>query len=373
MDNPAVFHSHIEALNDAVRAITADLSLDRMLRRLAEITAHLVSARYAALGVPDERGGLEAFFTYGMTDRQISLMDHYPLGQGLLGALLSEQLAIRLDDMQADSRSTGFCPAHPKMNSFLGVPIMSKGRLLGSLYLCDRIDHQPFSAEDERLVEMLAGHAAIAIENAKLSDQLRKLTIIEERDRIGMELHDGIIQDIYAIGMKLELAQRTNAISPEMSAHLSSTGQDLNHIIEDIRRYIQGLKVGVGYTLNLQDQIREIVEVFQAVSSAQLTLDIAPGFTILTEDKLHALTQISREALSNIARHANASQVHFKLSEEHGHMTLIISDDGGGFDLTSASAGHGLQNMRRRALQLGGTLTITSTAQGTSLLLSLPG
>src|SRR5262245_13665015 len=161
---PIPSQAEIDALSEAVRAVTADLSLERVLRRLAEIAAHLVNARYAALGVPDGKGGLENFFVYGMTEKQISNMDHLPRGLGLLGLLLVRPESIRLEDMRQDERSAGFCEHHPRMTSFLGVPIMSKGQHLGNLYLCDRLDDQPFSENDERLVTLLAGHAAIAIE-----------------------------------------------------------------------------------------------------------------------------------------------------------------------------------------------------------------
>src|SRR5262249_16164440 len=142
-----------------------------------------------------------------MSEKQVSHMDHYPLGLGLLGQLLTRHEPIRLANMHEDERSVGFCAHHPKMGSFLGVPIMSKGKHLGSLYLSDRIDGPPFGDVDERMVSLLAGHAAIAIENAKLSGELQKLAVVEERDRISMELHDGIIQAIYAIGIKLELTR----------------------------------------------------------------------------------------------------------------------------------------------------------------------
>jgi two-component system sensor histidine kinase DevS len=158
----------LNALSEAVSAITAEFSLQRVLARLAEIAARLVNARYAALGMPDGKGGLEQFLTFGMSETEVSNMDHYPLGLGLLGQLLTRHEPIRLENMQQDERSAGFCAHHPKMTSFLGVPILSKGKHLGNLYLCDRIDGQPFNEDDERMVSLLAGHAAIAIENAKL-------------------------------------------------------------------------------------------------------------------------------------------------------------------------------------------------------------
>ena len=370
---PGASRAELDALSEAVRAVTADLSLERVLRRLADIAGNLVNARYAALGVPDGKGGLQEFFVHGMTDKQVSLMDHLPRGLGLLGLLLERPEAIRLEDMHQDSRSAGFCEHHPSMTSFLGVPIMSKGQHLGNLYLCDRIDGQPFSENDERMVTLLAGHAAIAIENARLSDQLRKLAIVEERDRIAMELHDGIIQTIYAIGLRLEMARTTQAVAPEIDRQIRSTTQELNQVIEDLRRYIQDLKVGVDYSLDLQQQMREIAERFRSVSSARFVMDVARGFTHLTQERLHAIAQVTRETLSNIVRHADATEVYVDLHETASEIILDISDNGQGFDMAAVSQGRGLQNMRRRAELLGGTLDIRSEAgRGTTLTLKLP-
>ena len=366
-------HTEIDALSEAVRSMTDGLSLERVLRRMAEIAANLVNARYAALGVPDGKGGLENFFVYGMTDKQVSVMDHLPRGLGLLGLLLERPEAIRLEDMHKDSRSAGFCEHHPAMNSFLGVPIMSKGQHLGNLYLCDRIDGTPFTENDERLIKLLAGHAAIAIENARLSEQLRKLAIVEERDRIAMELHDGIIQTIYAIGLRLEMARTTQAVAPEIDRQIRSTTQELNHVIEDLRRYIQDLKVGLRYAMNLHQQMREIAEGFRSVSSARLVMDVARGFSHLTEERVHTIVQVTRETLSNIVRHANATEVYVDLHESGSELILDISDNGQGFNIATVKLGRGLQNMQRRAEQMEGSLEMRSEpGRGTTVTLKLP-
>jgi signal transduction histidine kinase len=366
--------SQLDALSEAVSAVTSELSLERVLRRLAEISAQMVNARYAALGVPNDSGGLAQFYTYGMTDAQISRMDHLPLGLGLLGKLLQVEQPIRLEDMRSDASSAGFCPAHPRMTSFLGVPVISKGRHLGSLYLSDRIDHQPFSEEDERLVSLLAGHAAIAIENAKLSERLQRLAIMEERDRIAMELHDGIIQQIYAVGLKLEIARRASPPAPELDQQLTHVNADLNRVIEDLRKYIGNLVQGVEITVSLQEQIREIAEAFRNINSASLVAEVSQSFNTLTEDKVHAITQIAREALSNIVRHSGATQVYLSIAETRGVLEMRIEDDGRGFDAETIRRGNGLNNMQNRAGQLGGTLTLESAPDhGAMLVLALPG
>jgi signal transduction histidine kinase len=259
------------------------------------------------------------------------------------------------------------------MTSFLGVPIISKGLHLGSLYLSDRIDGRPFSTDDERLINLLAGHAAIAIENARLYEQLRRLAIVEERDRIAMELHDGIIQSIYAIGIRLELARTTQKLDAELNAQLNGAAQDLNRVIEDLRRYIQDLKRGVDYSLSLHEQLNEIAEGLRNVSSARLVLDVATGFTHLNEDRLHTIVQVIREALSNIVRHSGATEIYLDLHETLQQIVLTIADDGQGFDPTNVTEGNGLRNMRHRAERVGGKIDIVSVRKhGTTLTLIVP-
>lgn len=365
--------NNIAALSEAIQVMTADLSLDRVLQGLAEIAAKLVNARYAALGLPNKEGGMEQFLTYGMPKHDISKMDHYPLGLGLLGLLISRPETIRLENMSEDERSSGFPGHHPMMKTFLGVPIMSKGKHLGSLYLCDRLDDLPFSQEDEELIEMLAGHAAIAIENASLSEQLQKLAVIEERDRISMELHDGIIQSIYAIGMRLELLRSELQGQSSGQEQINQINNDLNSIIEDLRTYIQNLRVGVDYSVSLHEQIAELCEGFRQVSDARLVMDVAQGFVQLTEGHLHCLTQVIREMLSNIARHANASEVYLDLRETSSQITLVVSDNGDGFEVNAVGNGNGLNNINQRVWRLNGTVNITShKGRGTTVTVILP-
>jgi signal transduction histidine kinase len=365
--------AQLNALSEAARTITSELSLDRVLKRIAEIAANLVNARYAALGVPNEEGGMEQFHTFGMTDAQIERMDHFPLGRGLLGLLLTQPETLRLDDIRDDPHSVGFCEHHPPMTSFLGVPIISKGQHLGSLYLCDRRDGQPFSAEDERMVELLAAHAAVAIENARLSEQMLKLAIIGERDRISMELHDGIIQALYAVGIKLELTRLTLVEKPAVAEQIMSANQDLNRVIEDIRGYIRNLRTNANYSLTLHDQLEEIAESFREVASARLVMHVPRTITAVTEERVHAIVQITREALSNVMRHAHATEVRLELRQTPMQLTLVIADNGIGFPMDQISQGNGLRNIRQRARAANGEATLDSApGKGTTIMVTLP-
>ncbi|HJW83359.1 MAG TPA: GAF domain-containing sensor histidine kinase [Anaerolineae bacterium] len=176
--------AQLQALNEASIAITSELGLDRVLKRIVDLARELAGARYGALGVPDGKGELEQFVVSGMTPEEAAQVGHPPRGAGLLGALLREPGPIRLADVSADPRSAGFCPGHPVMHSFLGVPITSRGKLLGTLYLTDKIDAPEFDADDENLIGMLAVHAAIAIENARLlQDTVERGRLLTQQNR----------------------------------------------------------------------------------------------------------------------------------------------------------------------------------------------
>jgi GAF domain-containing protein len=164
---------------------------------------------------------------------------HLPRGRGLLGAIMQEREAIRLERMQDDPRSSGFPPHHPHMERFLGVPILVGDHLFGMLYLTDRIDGKPFNDQDQWLIETIAGYAALAIAGVELREQQRRVALLEERDRISMELHDGVIQSLYAIGMYLELIRTSETLKP---SDLTQATRDLDSVITDIRSYIQNLK-----------------------------------------------------------------------------------------------------------------------------------
>ena len=125
-------------------------------------------------------------------------------GKGLLGLVLLQGQTLRVDRVADDPRSAGFPPHHPVMTSLIGLPIVYEGRSVGDLYLADKSGGQPFTREDEEMLRTFAAHAAIAIENARLYRQVQNLAVLEERDRIGMDLHDGVIQSLYATGLTLE-------------------------------------------------------------------------------------------------------------------------------------------------------------------------
>ena len=163
----------MRALHRATLSLYSDLSLDGVLNRITEAALELSGARYAALGIPDGSGALERFIAMGMTEEQIAHIDHHPIGEGLIGEMLRSGQSVRLDDLTQHPKAIGFPQGHPEMRTFLGVPISAYGRSIGQLYLTEKQGASSFSEQDQRLIEMLASHAAAAIENARLYRQVQ--------------------------------------------------------------------------------------------------------------------------------------------------------------------------------------------------------
>src|SRR5215204_1194095 len=160
------------ALSDVVLAIASEHEVEPVLQRLVHSARELAGARYAALGIPDGEGAFATFITSGMSDELIAAMGPLPRTHGMLGAMLHSPEPHRTDDITADPRFRGWWPrAHPQMRSFLGVPIVSRGEVIGAIYLTVKEDGSQFDEEDQSLIELLAAHAAIAIENARLHER----------------------------------------------------------------------------------------------------------------------------------------------------------------------------------------------------------
>jgi signal transduction histidine kinase len=366
----------LAALNKAALAISRDLELDQTLQHIVDSARELVSTRYAALGVFNSEGELETFVYSGLTPKEADDIGSFPEGLGLLGAVLDSTRPIRVADVHQDARSQGTPEGHPSVTNFLGVPITGRDEVQGNLYLTDKISGDEFTDADEELITIFASHAAVAIKNARLYREVGRLAIVEERSRIGMDLHDGVIQSIYAVGLTLESAQMILEEKPDEARELLNQSiAGLNHAIRDIRNFILDLRPR-RFEGDLTAGIARLVREFQAntmvevdvTGSEELSDSIAPAVS-------QAVFLTAQEALANIARHARASCVGLDLSQDPDSIRLKVADDGRGFDVQQQdqTVGHGLANMRTRAEELGGNFAVESELeQGTTILLQLP-
>ncbi len=364
-----------EAFDAATRAIAGLGSVEEVLQVIVDQIRPLVLARYAALGIVDANGVIEAFITSGMDSATRAGIGALPRGHGLLGLIIRENRSFRIPDIAVDDRRYGFPPNHPPMHSFLGVPVTVKGRSVGNLYFTDKAAGDEFTAADQALIETFARHAGIAIENARLHEQVQRLAIVDERERIGKDLHDGIIQSIYAVGLSLEdVPELMEEDRDEVVLRVERAIDSLHLTIRDIRNFIFGLRPELLSGMTLMGGLAATAEEFRHNSMIDVELQEGGMTEEPSAETTAHLLGIVHEALGNIARHSGASRAVITVSATDVGLELTVTDNGHGFDpATAATIGHqGLANMRSRADGIGATMTIDSDSAGTAVRVILP-
>jgi signal transduction histidine kinase len=365
------------ALDRATRAIAGELDVERVLQLIVDSVRELVGSQYAALGIVHGDGRIERFITSGISPELRARIGPPPRGHGLLGTIIRDGVSLRIPDIAKHPESYGFPANHPPMHSLLGVPVRVGGEPVGNLYLTEKLEAVEFSEDDQQLVEMFALHAGIAIQNARLHLEVQKLAIVDERLRISRDLHDGIIQSIYAVSLSLEdVAELLDEDPAEAAARVDRSIERLHTTIGDIRTFIVGL--GPQIDEGLGGAIETMAAELLAGTGIDLRLDLKAAATLderLHPEAAHEIVQIAREALSNVARHSGASHASATLELAGDEAALKIVDDGVGFDTAQRlGGGHfGLANLRDRAAGVGGSLTIDSGRdRGTRIIVRLP-
>jgi signal transduction histidine kinase len=367
----------LEAMSDAVLAVAAERSVESILQRLVHAARTLARARYAALGVPDDEGGFARFITSGMSERLITAMGPLPRTHGLLGAMLEADRPYRSGDIRTDPRFRGWWPrGHPEMRSFLGVPIVSRRGVIGAIYLTEKEGAGEFDDGDQEVIAMLAAHAAVAIENARLYEQSRELSIVEERNRLARELHDSATQKLFGLVLSAEAAatllERDPALARTELGRLQALAREA---MEELRSLVFELRPPSVETEGLATALRKHVDVLRRVYRREIGLELGGGSRYGPQLEREVL-RIAQEALQNALRHANADHVELRLDDRDGHLVLTVRDDGIGFDPAAPelrSRRLGLTSMEERAEAIGGTLRIDShPGRGTTVSLAAP-
>jgi signal transduction histidine kinase len=354
----------LRRLLDAVMAVGADLDLHVVLERIVVAARDLVDARYAALGVLNrDHSALADFITVGLSDDERARIGDLPKGHGILGLLIVDPKPLRLPDLSAHPDSFGFPPGHPPMASFLGVPLYVRGEVFGNLYLTDKQDGSGFSDIDEELAMSLAAAAAIAIDNARLHEQSRELSLLSDRERIAHDLHDTVIQRLVGSGLVLQGTMRL--------VDRAEARQRIEHVVDELDESVRQLRSAIFELDTHRLPGRSIrMEVVELAAEAGRGLGFDPvvrldgPIDVAVDDELAAnVLAVLREALSNVARHAKASAVEVRL-EAGTHLVLEVSDDGVGLPAERPPAGSGLRNIATRAEAFGGGTSVVDRAGG---------
>ena len=384
VDSGTVGADQLHRLVRAMVDVGSHLNLERVLREIVATATELVDAQFGALGVLDPtRTVLSQFITVGLDEETTAAIGERPKGHGILGMLIVDPHPIRLTDLNAHPDSYGFPPGHPPMTSFLGVPVHVKGEVFGNLYLTDKRGGA-FTEIDEELAVGLSAAAGVAIDNARMHQRMRDMDVLEDRERIARDLHDTVIQRLFATGLSLQGASRLAETDPVLFERIQTAVDDLDTTVRDIRSAIFSLQphhtmATTGLRKKLVDIGSELREALGAEPRFRFHGPIDSAVSDYSNDPdspRHHLESdvvaVTREALTNIARHAQANRADVEVKISEGWLELTVTDDGQGPDNKaprSSTGGHGLSNMATRAEARGGTCRLMAVTDGGSQLL----
>jgi len=362
----------LDALRDITGSILAGSDAGSLLASIAEHARDLADADSATIITTSARPGqLVVAAAVGAYADQV-LGQSVPAAKSISGdvmesgrPLVTEAAAAHRDAYQPILQLGRVGPA-------IFVPLRVSGRATGTLMVANLLGGRRFDRGTVGLVETFADQASVAIQYVRAQTDLRRLGLMDERERIAKELHDGIIQSLFAVGMNLQSTALMSG-SPETSARVDRAVEELDRVIRDLRNYIFGLRPGILADRQLNQALEALGEEVSSTSQIPIAVEVDGALSATLSFRSHEIVQLTREALSNITRHSQAKHAAVRLSRRGGNAILAIEDDGTGFDARGSSSGNGLRNMRERVVAIGGTLRISSSnGKGTKLRFTFP-
>lgn len=362
----------LQGLADATGVVATLPDVDAVLQRIVDVSRPLFGAEYAALAVLTTGGEpqIRQFITSGISEAVRHRIGALPTGRGLLGEVIRTKQTLRLQKIDEHPQSSGFPPHHPAMESFLGLPLLYQGTIVGHLYLTNKPGG--FTAQDEMLAELFARQAAMVISNARLYQDREAWATVAERERIGRELHDGVLQTLYGLTLALEYVLDTeSSLSQAAEGELHRITETLSLTMTDIRMYIQSLgSTSVDLKVALTDMLQ------RSGDMEGIQLDFRDHeYLTLKPEVIHDLVLSVQEAVSNARRHGDAHSIVVGWDTTDFEYQVWIQDEGRGFDDSIEWGGQhfGLINMHRRMERWQGQVDISSqVGKGTLVMFQLP-
>jgi len=362
----------LRRLLEATLLLESNLRLGDLLSHIVTEARSLAGARYGALAVLDPTGReVVEFFVAGLDPEVQAHLAQGPLptGRGVLGVLIDDPRPIRIRAIGEHPASTGFPPGHPVMHSFLGTPIKVRDQVYGNLYLTDKVDADEFTHEDQAVIEALSVAAGIAVENARLHQRAGEMAVYEERDRLARDLHDGVIQRLFAIGLSLQ-GLTISQTGRSVAADIATVVEDIDETIRQVRATIFELgRAGRGQ--GIRTAVLDLVDELQPVLGFAVPVDIiGPIEAAVSDEVADQLLATLREALTNVGKHARATEASVTMSLVGGDCRLEVRDNGRGIgDGPTRTGGLGLKNMHSRAEELGGRFGVHRAPRGGTVVL----
>ena len=363
---------HADTLGDMFRAasdVAGQRDLRQVLLKVVETAMGVTGARYGALGVVADDGSLDEFLHVGIADEQVEAIGDLPTGKSLLGTV-SRGSSVRIANIADHPDSVGFPAHHPPMGTFLGVPLRTGDRIYGNLYLTEK--EGGFSEDDQSLVEVLALIGGTAVMSNLMHAQERRTALIEDRERIARDVHDAVIQDLFAVGLSLEgTSQRID--NPEARAAVRTAITRLDECISSLRHFIFDLSRPGGEDRALTTEISELTGELADAYGARVDVVVNGVLGDVSERVADAIMHVVKETTSNALRHSGSRQVAVSLTGNAMDFRVDVSDEGSGFEMDQITPGMGIKNVRERVFGLGGTVEIRSTlGRGTVVSITLP-
>lgn len=364
-------------LNGIASTLTSSLELDEILNKTLGLVMNYMKVEAGDIFLLEEdKTTLRMVLHRGQAAEAFWTRNIFVVGEGYPGLVAKSRQPMIGRHLASDTNFLRDAIVQAGFQQIACIPLISGDNLMGVMSVATRAN-EPL---DERNIQMLiavGAWAGLAIENARLHSNARRLAVLEERDRIGMDLHDGIIQSIYGVGLGLEGAQLMLNEDPQAAkAHIRQAIDGLNQAIRDIRAYILDLRPRQLGNEGLLTGIKRLIAEYRAHTFSEVNFT-GPETDLKDLPHTHslALFHICQEALANAAKHAKAKNVQVAIWTTNERALMEIRDDGKGFDTENmhSSIGHGLANMQTRAHAVGGEFDISSIIdEGTTILVWVP-
>lgn len=365
--------TRMAAVLEVAQSILAGHGADQVLDLIARRARELVQAALAAVALPDEdtesstirvAEGADAARLHGL---------RLPHDRSVIGRAVAHGDPVVVEDLASEPDASPELVQTTAIGPALYVPLAVEDNYLGTVIVTNPPGSRPFSQDEFTVVQLFSAAAAVALQYTKVRETLDRMRLLADRERIGRELHDGVIQTLFSVGMSL---QSTAVLSheDEVARRLQDNISTVDQVIRDLRNYIFELRPGILRDQGLEQALRRLADDFYRQTGVATAVDIVPEAAIRVAGKGTELLPVVSEALSNVRRHAKAETCRIKLSSPGDAVVLEVEDDGLGFDPDRAlGRGHGLRNFRERTQRLGAELDIQSTVgSGTTVRVTIP-
>lgn len=364
-------------MNDFASTLTSTLELDEILNKTLALVMNYMKVEAGEIFLlEDDHKTLRLVLHRGQAAEAFWTRTQFKINDGFVGIVAKNREPLISHDLTKDMRFVREAVVKAGFQQIACIPLETSENLVGVLSVATR-NKTPIDERDIRLLTAVANWAALAIENARLHQNARRLAVLEERERIGMDLHDGIIQSIFGVGLSLENVSHLVKENPQKAQEgIKHSIEDLNQIIRDLRSYILDLRPRQLNGEGLMDGIRRLLSEYRAHTLAEAVLT-GPKEPLDNMPQSHALAlfHICQESLANVAKHAAAKHLEVSVWVTSERVLMEVQDNGRGFEMEkmTSSIGHGLANMQTRARNVGGEVDISSSPnEGTTVLVWVP-